>query len=89
MAGDPCKGDAERSVLDACRNKHSCQLMDRALPRAGREPPTVDFAIRQPFAAVIGSSGFLERAAMDRERVCHGESVFKVSEARGSDFAAE
>jgi hypothetical protein len=88
MAGDPGKGDPERSILDACRSKHSCQLVDRALPRAGGETPAVDFAFRQPFATVIGTSGFLEWMAIDRERICHSKSVFK-DRMRGSDFPAE
>jgi hypothetical protein len=74
-AGDPGKGDTEGSILDACRNKYSYQLINHALPAAGHETPAVYFA----FAAVIGSSGFFERTAMDRERICHGKgkSVFQ------------
>ena len=86
VAGDPGKGDTERSILDACRNKYSCQLINHALPGAGHETPTVYFAFSHPFAAVIRSSGFFERTAMDRERICHGKSVFKGPETRRSDF---
>jgi hypothetical protein len=86
VAGDPGKGDTEGSILDACRNKYSCQLINHALPGAGHETPTVYFALSHPFAAVIGSSGFFERTAMDRERICHGKSVFKGPETRRSDF---
>ena len=88
VAGDPGKGDTEGSIPDACRSKYSCQLINHALPGAGHETPPVYFAFSHPFAAVIGRSGFLERTAMDRERICHGKSVFKGPETRRSDFPA-
>ena len=59
VAGDPGKGDTERSILDACRNKYSCQLINHALPGAGHETPTVYFAFSHPFAAVIREFWFL------------------------------
>jgi hypothetical protein len=86
MAGEPCKGDAERSILDAGRDELSCQLIHRAMPRARHEMPAVDLALRQPLAGAVRTSGFLERTAMDPDRICHGKSVLKGLETRGSDF---
>src|SRR6516225_9123361 len=87
QANDPGKSDAERSILDACGNQHSCQLVNRALPRAGRETPAGDLALRQPLAGAVRTTSFLERTAIDCEGICHGKSVFKGPETRGSDFS--
>ena len=37
-------------------------------------------------AGAIRTSVLLERTAMNRERMCHGEPAFKVLETRGGDF---
>ena len=86
LANAPGKSDAERSILNACHNQHSCQLINRALPRAGRERPAVDFAFCQPLTGAVRTAGFLERTTVDRERICHGKSDFKGPERRGSDL---
>jgi hypothetical protein len=76
MAGDPGKGDAERSVRNAGRDEDSCHLVDHAMPRAGVEMPPVDVAFGEPQAGAVRTSGFLERAAMDPDRICHGTNPF-------------
>ena len=77
LAGDAGKGDAERSILDACCDQNSRKLVNLTLPRAGCETPTVDCAFCQPLAGAVRTTGFLERTTMDRDRICHGKSVFK------------
>ena len=83
MAGHPGEFDTKRSIRDAGADEHSRQLVDYALPRAGRETATVGFAFRKPLTAVIRTSGFVERAAMDHERICHSANPFSKARRRG------
>jgi hypothetical protein len=86
MAGHPGEFDTKWSIRDAGADEHSRQLVDYALPRAGRETATVDFAFRKPLTAVIRTSGFVERAAMDHERICHGANPFQRPGDAGKRF---
>jgi hypothetical protein len=76
MSGDPGKGDAERSVLEAGRDKHSCQLVDRAVARASREMPPVDFALGKPLAGAIGTSRPISPAIAASSHSCAADRYF-------------
>ena len=84
MASDPGEVDTKRSISDTGADEHSHQLANYAVPRAGREAVTVDLAFGEPLTAATRTSGFLERTAMDRERICHGKSVFKDRKRAGA-----